>query len=234
MSRSIKEIVRRRLKYNKYSKDIYECIRLLYAKIVKRKKTEALHDRGNKVIAKIQNLIEKYNATIFFDMGTMLGFVREGRILSYDLDIDLGIIVSSEEEKKLFKQYLIDNGCRLKFSYHVEGLGVVEDSFVIDGIKFDINYYTIEHNKSICYLLYRDPKRQQEANYFDVVKLTAPAICQIKKININGNLVNIPENAEEYLCNRYGEKWTEPDPNYIYYQGPSAEKTNYKGIKNTY
>ena len=105
-------------------------------------------------------------------------------------------------------------------------MGVIEDSFLINGIKFDVNYYGEEDGKSICYLGYTHPDNALEYGKLFVVKLLCSKIEKIESINFGGTQINIPANAEDYLKERYGQNWRVPDKGYVYWKGPSTIATN--------
>ena len=168
----------------------------------------------------------------YMDMGTMLGIIREGRLLGHDLDIDVAVYVQNEEDKEAVKTMLLDAGCTVRYSYAVDSVGVVEQSFEFHDLKFDVNYYTREGQKDVCYLMYHEPSvNYTSENELSVVKLSVDAVTAVKKVPFCGGEVTVPENPERYLAQRYGENWRVPDKNYVYWQGPSTSKTNYKGFR---
>ena len=191
---------------------------------------ENMKAKGNETVFFIENTLSG-KAFFYFDMGTMLGIVREGRLLGHDLDIDVAVYTSSEDEKDRVRNILLDTGCKLRYSYYVKELGVVEDSFEINGLKFDVNYYVRESDKDVCYLMYRDNEKSYEENEMDVVKLSVSAINEVKKVDFFGKQVTVPKEAELYLAERYGDNWRIPNKNYVYWQGPSTNKTNYIGFQ---
>ena len=42
-------------------------------------------------------------------------------------------------------------------------------------------------------------------------------------------LINLPDKTEQFLKYVYGDNWMIPDPNYIYWENPSAIKIDLKG-----
>ena len=193
------------------------------------KKRRALQKNGEKTIRAIQGMLEKTGAFFFFDMGTLLGIIRVGRLLRHDMDIDVAVFIQDNAEKEQLKQALLAQGCTLRSSYQVEELGSVEDSFVCNDIKFDINYFTEVDGCDICYLMYTDPDRPLPDGQLRVVSLKTPHISELKKINFGGCMINVPKNPEAYLAARYGDNWRIPDKKYVYWKGPSTSPTDYIG-----
>ena len=187
-----------------------------------------MHEKGFSTMHKIQGCLEKLPYPFFFDMGTLLGIVREGKLLGHDLDIDVAVRIQTETDKEKLTQTLTSQGCKLKYEFTVDGLGIVEQSYLCNGIKFDINYYYRENKTDVCYLMYSD-KNSTDSTQMKVVKLTCRAIDTIVQREVGEYQVNIPENAEQYLAQRYGESWRIPDKNYVYWKGPSTTPTNLIG-----
>ena len=206
-------------------------IRLSDARL-RRIKSRELMENGEDTVVKVQKILSDTGAFFFFDMGTLLGIVREGRLLKHDMDIDIGVMIKDEEERKKLRDALVSKGCTLRFNYSIEGFGTVESSFLSGGIKFDINYYRREDeypDSDVCYLMYRDPDREYGADELSVVRLVSPHIGRVVKTEFAGAEICIPENAEEYLAARYGENWRVPDKGYVYWKGPSTSPTDYVG-----
>ncbi len=220
--------LKEKLKHGRYTNRIYSLIRFGIfggeAKKVNKRKRESLQKNGVQTIFFIQDLLEKSGKKFFLDMGTLLGIIREGRILSHDLDIDVAVYTTDAKETEAFVQYLVSNGCVHTYSYVSETLGVIEDSFTVNDIKFDINYYSSLGDTDVCYLAYVSTEEQVKTGEMNVVKLTCDAIEETSQIEFCGFMVNIPQGAEAYLARRYGKNWRIPDRGWVYWQGPSTEQ----------
>jgi len=200
----------------------------------KRKKIRNLNRQGSNTILKLQNILERSGLFFFFDMGTLLGIVREGRILKHDLDIDVAVYASSEDEKEFLRNLLMENSCRRRLSFSIDGLGIVEESFIYKNIKFDINYYYRENNDDVCYLMYSSPKNDSPSEYMNVVRLGCKPILTTCKKKFGNSSIFIPVDAESYLAERYGSNWRVPDKQYIYWKGPSTTQTDYLALRTVY
>lgn len=190
--------------------------------------------QGVRIIQKMQKILDDTGFVFFFDMGTLLGIVREGRLLKHDMDVDIGVIVDGEEDKSVLKNLLVTAGAQLKYEYVVQELGTIEQSYLYKGVKFDISYYYREADGDVCYLMYRDPEKIYRDFQMDVVKLTCPTVVAVTKVSFQGLQINAPINPEAYLAVRYGENWRIPDKKYVYWKGPSTQFTPYTGDQVTY
>ena len=189
-----------------------------------RKKRKQIQSKGIETVKKLQDILEGCDCFFHFDMGTLLGIIREGKLLGHDLDIDIAVHGASEENINEITMRLRENNCIHKYRYEIDKIGIVEDSFVLNGIKFDINYYSYVDDKSICYLFYRESGKKYDDNKFNTVRLSCSKIDEITKIPFMGFYVNVPKDSNKYLSQRYGCNWRIPDKSYLYWQGPSAEK----------
>ena len=226
------------LKTNTITKPFYNFCNKIYCIIatsyVEARRRRNLQKEGLPIIKNVQNMLTQAGYVFFFDMGTLLGIVREGSLLKHDMDIDLAVVVNSEEDKLKIKELFAANGIIEKFRYTVDGIGIVEQSFSCRNVKFDINYYYTEGDKDVCYLIYRNPEKEYSDEQQDVVKLVCPHIAETQTILFQGIEINAPKKPEQYLAVRYGENWRIPDKKYIYWKGPSAVLTDYIGCRDCF
>ena len=226
------EKIKRFLRTFCLTKRIYKKLYSLKCKKQNQKKRENLQQNGIQTIHFLQDLLQ--NERFFFDMGTLLGIVRENRLLGHDLDIDVAVYAENEEKIESVRAYLREKGCRLKYTYYIPNVATVEDSFEVNGIKFDVNYYKTEDVQDICYLMYTDDTKVYTGGDMDVVRLTCDSVKNIQKRDFHGKEINVPEQAEHYLARRYGEDWRIPNTKWIYWKGPSTAPTQYVGKQKSY
>lgn len=222
------------LRSSKLTGGVYKKLAKKKADYINNKKRKKIQEYGMKTIESLQAFLESQNIRFFFDMGTLLGIVRENKLLGHDLDIDVGCLVSSKQEKEIVSSILLKNNCKLRFKYETEELGVVEESYILNGIKFDMNYYYVENDKSVCYLMYKDSDIKYDGYDLSVVKLTCDKIENVELYKWGNISINVPASPEKYLSQRYGENWRIPDKNYIYWKGPSTTLTDLKGYHTKY
>jgi len=198
-------------------------------KILCRVRNRSIQRNGSETLIQLQHILEGQEKQFFFDMGTLLGIVREGELLKHDMDVDIAVYVEDEQEKMKLSEYLKKSGCKHLYCYTLENHGIVEDSYLLNNIKFDVNFYKKNGETDLCYLLYVDTTLP--AGRMRAVELSCDEISGIERYEYHGCEINIPSNAEKYLCRRYGESWRVPDKNYVYWKGPSTRKINETGIR---
>lgn len=195
------------------------------------RKSRNLQENGYRLIKEIQDCLLNLDEVAFFDYGTLLGIVREGKIISYDQDADFGVTVRDGNTITRVRDCLSKNGFKMK-SYNVLDSGIiVQDTFERYGIEFDVYYHykDIKSRKSVVYMLFRNPKMQYEGNMWDVAIATCETINEIKLYPFHCFSVFVPLEFEKHLTYRYGEKWRVPDKTYVYWNCANTHPSELKG-----
>lgn len=191
------------------------------------KKRLRIQRYGIWMIHDILTMLERENVISFADFGTCLGIVREGTLLKHDLDIDIGVIADATEQK-MIRVKMERLGYKLWRQYINDGY-VVEESYKLKGVKVDLNYYMVNNEHARTWLFYRKPELEYKDNTRHIVEMTYSPITAVKKTIVDGVSINIPENAEQLLVEKYGSNWRTPDKGWIYWESPAARKLENKG-----
>ena len=138
------------------------------------------------------------------------------------MDIDIGVIVDDLNTKTEVQDTLLEAGCTLKKEYIFQG-NIVEQSYLLKDIKFDVGFYENTENNSICYLFYNESTIQLPPNKLNTVKMTYSKISEFRKQRFYNTDVIIPKNPEKLLEEKYGSTWMKPNENWVYWQAPNAE-----------
>ena len=137
---------------------------------------------------------------IFF--GSLLGVVRDGRLIEQDDDIDIYINYSCREEvlrriESSNNQVTINN----KF--------FIQLNRIVNGEKgcIDLYFYTQEKGNFIL----------ERWNFFGLcnnkhyhLKLPKLLVYPIRNVNFNGDFINVPNQPEKLVRILYGRKWNTP------------------------
>lgn len=194
-----------------------------------KEKNRILHECGYRLIDEVQSALVDIDEIFFFDFGTLLGIVREGRIISHDMDMDVGVHIKDQNTIGRIRKALISAGCKHESVNYIDGELIGQDTFVKYGIEFDIYYYRDNGDISEVLTLFRDPQKEYKGDLWDVVSLKSKPVLNTILYEFQGIQVNVPEFYEEHLVNRYGPNWRIPDKNYIYWNSFSSTITNKKG-----
>lgn len=216
--------IKQKLKNNRFIRPLYLRYWYIKQRCLEAESFQKLQTDGYKVIEFIQNALGNV-VFFYFDAGTLLGIVREGRLLKHDNDIDIAVKAYEKEEIEKTRKALLKAGCKAVHTFSIEGIGTVEDAFEIYGFRFDVFYIMQGTPKDYVYLMYKGMETQGIDTKWNVSRLYFTPVTQLKKINFQGMLVNVPEGVEMYLEERYGD-WRTPNKYFDHLASPNTEITN--------
>lgn len=195
---------------------------------------KAVNRHGLEVLSEIHSILSEDGIDFFVDFGTLLGLIREQRLIEHDLDLDIGVLRQGEQTPDRVRELLMSKGIKLKYEYLYQGR-VAEQSYFSRSIKFDINYYDQDDNHSRCYLFYRsEEEAPYEGDLMSVVCMTYDRLGGITQYRLGEYTFNIPVNAGRLLEQKYGLNWRTPDSKWVYWKAPSASRCEQPGIQKTY
>lgn len=164
----------------------------------------------NEALNDFSNILK--NENVFLAFGTLLGFIREGKVLDHDLDLDVGYLY---KDKNQFDRFLDE----LKKTNNFKVL----TNDTVDLYKLENNHIKFSKLPSLIKLA------NQNGTHIDIfichklknkIIFYAKHFCwevsffRTKKIKIINNLIaNIPFNSNKYLTENYGD-WKNPVINY--------------------
>lgn len=231
-----KKIDKRAKKFNRFKGRMRKRLhgeQLLNDELVKQMKRDNIQDHGMEVLYSTQQVLKNLGIVSFADFGTLLGLIREGKLLAHDLDIDTGAIADIEQQK-MVRRALEDRGYKLWRQYCV-GDYVAEESYKIDGIKIDINYYQMTPEAATTWLFYwQRGFKYKKKNHRHIVRMTYSPFTEVKTETFQGYDIDIPINPEKLLEEKYGPTWRVPDTGWIYWESPAATKLDEMGYFRTF
>jgi len=190
--------------------------------------TGELADRANKLLPAVTKLFEKHKIPFCLDGGTLLGIVREGRLLPWDNDLDFFVRGVDASKVKSLKWSLLFLGCKLVKRKAEEVNGPIK--------KGDPRIYKIQTLKKydgqrvVIDLIF---KYADDENYHWVVgrnpsvhkKIARHFYDKFDKLNYKGVDYPIPCEVEDYLTKRYGD-WRTPKKEWDFRQDDQALAKN--------
>ncbi len=156
----------------------------------------------------------KRNISIWLDFGTLLGYYREKKFISFDIDLDFGIYAEDQEKFAEVRESLLKKGFLYtrRFEYDHQ---LVEESFSYNDLNIDVVYYikkeAVKNIMSylIVYAMDMNKKPIDIQGYEEENNITVLEATQFMGVD-----VMVPQNTEEYLKNYYGEDFMTPIPNF--------------------
>jgi len=176
----------------------------------------------------VKKLLEKHKIKYWLDYGTLLSIVRDGELLKWETDFDIGIY-----DHDLVHLLALQNEFK-KLGYKI-GYIPGRDNFQLisnDGIMIDFSIYHLIDNKSVRYFHYH--KRSILGRFLDVFLTKMFRIyekfgCQMLMSSVDHNFFDnldkiqylnekwpIPSDVEKYLFCHFGKTWRTPIKDYDY------------------
>ncbi len=168
---------------------------------------------AEKMLAKVCSFLDHHNVKYTLEGGTLLGIIRENRLLPWDNDMDLTI---REEDASV----LLKNLWKLKLS----GLRIRVKKFKKNVGPFAIDELRIVKVRNFKYLFFRGDvmidifvKRRIEDKYFWTVGIKKPVLKSspaefyenLTRYTFKNQEYSVPVDYDGYLTYRYGD-WHTP------------------------
>ena len=168
-----------------------------------------------RMLRRISRILEKENIPYILEAGTLLGIVRENRLLPWDNDVDITITRQFEDQllKSLWKIRLL--GYKVQAKYYHRDLKYFK--------KGELRIVKIKHKNPLRFfktdvILDIFIKRKINKEYYWTVGINAPVLKSVPEefydfhtqIEFKGKKYSVPENYEGYLENHYGKNWRTP------------------------
>lgn len=172
-------------------------------RFAKKEQTHMSVSDGNDVLRDVCEVLQRNNINYFLDGGTLLGIMRDGDLLPYDKDMDIGIFPETTPEQvySLFENRKGYTCKRPESAYEEEqqhwNIVVINTE---KNITIDLFYF---HKIDNClWNGFYNP-------YHPV--MWRRSIFELAKHTHQGAYFMVPEDYKIYLSEMYGEKWMVPD-----------------------
>lgn len=213
----------------KSCKPLYNTYRYLVAQRAKHKLEKAENyfaKKSTETMGNIQSLLEKSNRKFYFAFGTLLGIIRDNKLLKHDMDIDMIMYCKDQQDIENCKQFLCSNGMEPVFEFSVDGIGVVQHAFDFNKIRVDMHYCTAADDDSVdyVYVLF-----DEDGEINKVARFACTHSTVAKKHDFNGIHINVPEDSLAFIENMYGKNWRIPDKNYKYWKSQCVDVLEERG-----
>lgn len=196
-----------------------------------KEKKNAYLSYGEKTLFDIQSIFSGTSFVVFPVYGTLLGLIREKKLLNHDLDLDFGMIKNKEFSWQKFDTIMKENGYFKK--KHFEHNGKINEityfSRFDKRLTIDFFCFYKEKNNYISYSYsFNDNEKYKIENERSVYKETLPIFNELIPINAYDKIIYVPCNYKQLLSSCYSENWIIPDKKWN-----NEKRPNYKLIKNT-
>lgn len=170
-------------------------------------------EKSLRLLERATTFLEKYNIPYWLEGGTLLGIIRENRLLPWDNDLDISI--RSEDFDRLR---------RILPKFFYRGMIAKVREYKIDDPPFQKGEVRLIKVYATKYLFFKSPlvldifvKKKLDDQYYWVVgvkrraKKAVPArfYDELTTVQFNHKTYSIPKLTDEYLTYRYGD-WRTP------------------------
>ncbi len=211
----MKKYIKELMNSNKLTKRMVEIVRKKKNDKLYKERIDIIKRHGNIVVQEIESCLNNSGLIYFATCGTLLGLIRENRLLSDDYDMDYGIIIESSRDWETLALALNEIGYE-KIREFLLDEKITEQTYRHqNGVEIDFFGHFIE-NENLCFYSYdRIPEiNYPSENLWTAYRLNNGQFKGIKKIVTDIGRVTVPANAEEYLTYNYNDDWMIPDPNF--------------------
>lgn len=180
-----------------------------------KKRIKVINREGKLIVQEIENCLKNSGLIYFATCGTLLGLIRENKLLKNDYDMDYAILIRDQNDWKTLSEVLEKIGYEEIREFSLEDRITEKTYRSKNGIEIDFFGHFIE-NDVLCFYSY---DKLSDVEYPSEDAWTAYVLKNgkykgIKKIMTDIGEVTVPFNAEEYLTYNYNDDWMTPDPNF--------------------
>jgi len=189
------------------------------AKFVAKKNKYILSGKKGKIALQILNdvtdILDEYNIKYWLDFGTLLGVIRENRILPWDDDVDISIF---EEDVDIVENNVLP--LLKKMRYRTYARRLIKDAGPMK--EGNVRSFKVRNNRLIFFKGYVKLDifvmyRHDDSIYWYELKephaLPQKLVKEFKMIDFNGKKYRVPKDYDSYLTYHYGD-WRTPNPEY--------------------
>jgi hypothetical protein len=166
-------------------------------------------EAAERTLTEIGQTLDACGVPFFLSLGTCLGVVRDGRLIAYDVDIDIGCLIEDLSHRC---EALAAAFAAAGFSWRIISAPYSAPRAIVvskRGIKADIAGYLKNGASRYC-----------PSSRSDYCLVYPAAILETTEaIEYLGRSWRVPHPAREYLKRHYGSGWVTPDPRYQPHQG---------------
>lgn len=175
-------------------------------------KQDFLQEEGLDLIKSIEDALEDSNITYFADYGTLLGIIRDNAFISWDNDVDYGLLIDDTFDWKKFEEHMNEYGFK-KIRQFLFQNKVSEQTYRIGSLTVDFFGHQKRNNSTLGYGFFRkDNYIYHSKDEFHVRVVEYVKLLGTKTVDFLGVSVHVPVNSEEYLESVYTKSWRTPDP----------------------
>ncbi len=188
-------------------------------KIRKKKQKYVLEGKkleiAQKMLHDVTTIFEKHNIRYWLDFGTLLGIVREGRILPWDDDMDISIF---EEDRQKVHDIVMPEIKKLNYRiysryHHIDDDVLKYGDFRAFRVRNYRWFFFRGYVKIDIFVMYKKGDYYYWYELGNKHKIPSYLVKEFDQIEFNGKLYTKPKDHDAYLTYHYGN-WRVPNKEY--------------------
>ena len=153
-------------------------------------------DVAKRLLFEAKEIMDRLGVRFFLRQGTCLGAVRDKQFISWDDDLDLGIILGDKGFTEQSIEPLLTAFRESDYFVQAESSDSLVYALLLkDGLKIDLMFHRVI---------------DQQIYHWPGIWLPVTLFNRLKEINFIGETFLVPNPPEEYLRIKYGPDWRTP------------------------
>ena len=173
-------------------------------------------EKAVKLMIDVKNIMENLSINYWIEGGTLLGAIRDQKLIPWDHDIDMGMVNHSNDIiKKMIRHLKKKFYVSIKTFSNMEGVWDLGKYRVIK--VYPKKYFFLKQDLCLDIFIYYNgniPNMNNEVYKYVVWGKNAfhkkEFFDTLEKIEFYGELINVPSNYREFLKIKYGADWATP------------------------
>lgn len=197
--------------------EVWHGVRVKINNRAEQKKKKAYDEYGLEILNDLYSMVFEKGYDVSCYYGTLLGLIRDNRLIPWDDDLDFIILNHSGFSWKKFEKDMKEKGFKLYRTIESE-TEIIGQSYKKKNVLCDFSLKEpgneIVENLYGCYEI---PGVKYRNGIFALYRFwvyMVPQISSLVEKELAGIKVKIPHNHNEILEAYYGENWRIPDPNF--------------------
>jgi hypothetical protein len=150
-----------------------------------------------------QAMARHFGRPVFLYYGSMLGAVREGRVIGHDDDLDVAFLARGTTAEEV----------KAELAAAIRMLLGLGPGYLIQTLSGFFKLRTPEGGTIDVFAAWHDGERLWSA-WTTCLDCDPGILAEMREIDFHGATVLVPKRAEDFLALKYGPGWRVPDPGY--------------------
>lgn len=201
---------------------IVKCLRKLKNNISLKKRNKRLLSDGYSTLSLINDISNKIQIPLWIEWGTLLGYLRDGKLIEHDYDLDFATFELNEKDYNVLYNELLKNNFELVRQFKLSDK-IVSETYRRNNVLVDIDFATLE-NETLNLFEYdveddTEIRKNSNCYFYDRMggyKYSFPLFNIEHGTFSNGTKCIIPTNIEQHIKYLYGENWKLPDKSFYW------------------